>query len=515
MFFTHEFCKAKFIIIICAAASGGMEIKMSENEISVQEGHRAPRENKMGTMPVNKLLLTMALPMVISMLVQALYNIVDSLYVARISETNSELQAISLAFAAQNFMIAVATGTGVGINALLSKALGEKDHQSADKVAANGVFLALCSYIVFLILGFTCMPMYMSWMTDDATVIGFGVDYLSLCYVLSFGIFGEIVIERLMISTGKTQLAMITQGVGAVINIICDPIFIFENGFGSIFPESGLNFGFGLGIAGAAVATVLGQIVAFIVALILNAKFNREIHLSFRGFRPCGKMIGRIYAIGVPSIVMASIGSVMNILLNSILNGFTAVVGKAGETVGALAQTAFGVYFKLQSFIFMPIFGLNNGIVPIVAYNYGAQKKKRMMATVKLGVLYAIGYMALGFAVFQLFPEVLLGFFNLTDPAVLKVAVPCLEIISISFVLAGFCIIIGSVFQALGKSMYSMFVSIARQLIVLIPVAYLLASFGDAALVWWAFPIAELASVIASVIFFIIVYKQVIAKIPD
>ncbi len=487
---------------------------MSQNENAQGLENVTPtRENKMGVMPVNRLLLSMALPMVASMLVQALYNIVDSLYVARISETQNELTAISLAFAAQNFMIAVASGTGVGINALLSKSLGEKDHKTANKIAANGVFLALCSYIVFLVLGFTCMETYMRWMTGVDEVIGFGVDYLSVCYIWSFGIFGQIVMERLMISTGKTHLAMITQGVGAVINIILDPIFIFDNGLGIIIP--GLDFGFGMGITGAAVATVIGQIAAFILGVFLNAKYNREIHLSLKGFRPSGRMIGRIYAIGVPSIVMASIGSVMNVLFNSILNGFTAVVEGTKLTVGQIAQTSFGVYFKLQSFIFMPVFGLNNGIVPIVAYNYGAQKRRRMMGTVKLGMVYAIGYMAIGLAVFQLFPEVLLEFFNMHDAASLAVAVPCLRIISLSFIFAGFCIIAGSVFQALGRSIYSMFVSIARQLVVLIPVAFLLSKLGDAAVVWWAFPIAEVMSMIATVVFFVIVYKQVISKIPE
>ena len=485
---------------------------MSNNQTATQNT-AAPKENKMGVMPINKLLISMALPMVASMLVQALYNIVDSLYVARISETQNELTAISLAFAAQNFMIAVASGTGVGINALLSKSLGEKDHKTANKIATNGVFLALCSYILFLVLGFTCMEMYMGWMTGVREVIDFGVDYLSVCFIFSFGIFGQIVMERLMISTGKTQLAMITQGVGAIINIILDPIFIFDNGLGFMIP--GLDFGFGMGIRGAAVATVIGQIAAFILGIFLNAKYNKEISLNIRGFRPSGRIIGRIYAIGVPSIVMASIGSVMNVLFNSILNGFTEIVEGTKQTVGQLAQTSFGVYFKLQSFIFMPVFGLNNGIVPIVAFNYGAQKRKRMMGTVKLGMIYAIGYMAIGLAVFQIFPEMLLGFFNMNDAASLSVAVPCLRIISLSFVFAGFCIIAGSVFQALGKSIYSMFVSIARQLVVLIPVAYILASLGEVTAVWWAFPIAEIMSVIASLVFFIRIYKKTVVKIPE
>lgn len=467
---------------------------MTENKTLAVKDTQAvqPPENKMGTMPVNKLLLSMSLPMVISMVIQALYNIVDSLYVAGISPSQNEFTAISLAFAAQNFIIAVATGTGVGINALLSKSLGEKNHKEANKVAANGVFLALCSYIVFLLLGLTLMEPYMRWMTNDTEVIRFGVDYLSICYVFSFGIFGEIVMERLMISTGRTTLSMITQAAGAIINIILDPIFIFT---------------FDLGIKGAAIATVIGQIAAFGIAIVLNRKFNKDIHLTFRGFRPSGRMIGRIYAIGVPSIVMASIGSVMNILFNSILNSFGAVVGK-------LAQNAFGAYFKLQSFIFMPIFGLNNGIVPIVAYNYGAQKRKRMMNTAKLGVAYAVGYMFFGVVIFHLLPELLMGIF-LKGEAALAIAVPCIRIISISFILAGFCIIIGSVFQGLGRSIFSMFVSIARQLVVLIPAAYLLALTGNVQNVWWSFPIAEIASVIISVIFFAIVYKKTIAKIPE
>ena len=469
-------------------------VKMTENKtVAVQDAHNAPpRENKMGIMPVNKLLLSMSLPMVISMVIQALYNIVDSLYVAGISPEQNEFTAISLAFAAQNFLIAVATGTGVGINALLSKSLGEKNFKEANKVAANGVFLALCSYLVFLVLGLTCMETYMSWMTSDPEVIRFGVEYLSICYVFSFGIFGEIVMERLMISTGRTTLSMITQATGAIINIILDPIFIFT---------------FKLGIRGAAIATVAGQIVAFGVAIFLNRRFNKDIHLTFRGFRPSGRIIGRIYAIGVPSIVMASIGSIMNILFNSILNSFGPVLGK-------YAQNSFGAYFKLQSFIFMPIFGLNNGIVPIVAYNYGAQKRKRLMKTAKLGTLYAVGYMFFGVVMFHLLPKTLMGIF-LTNPEALAIAVPCIRIISISFILAGFCIIIGSVFQGLGKSIFSMFVSIARQLVVLIPAAYLLSLTGNVRNVWWSFPIAEIASVIISVIFFVIVYKKTISKIPE
>ena len=451
-----------------------------------------PTENKMGTMPINKLLISMAVPMVISMVIQALYNIVDSLYVAGISESQNEFTAISLAFAAQNFMIAVAVGTGVGINALLSRSLGEKNTKLANKVASHGVFLAICSYIVFLVLGLTCMDTYMSWMTHDAEVIAFGKQYLSICYIFSFGLCGQIVMERLMISTGRTHLSMITQAAGAITNIILDPIFIFT---------------FGLGIRGAAIATVIGQVVGLVIGIVLNRKFNKDIHLTFRGFKPDLKLIGRIYAIGVPSIVMASIGSVMNVLFNSILNTFADPVGKH-------AQNAFGAYFKLQSFIFMPVFGLNNGIVPIVAYNYGARKKRRLLGTTKLGAIYAVAYMLLGLVLFQTIPELLVKIFLTGDDAI-RIAVSCLRIISLSFIFAGACIVVGSVFQALGKSTFSMFTSITRQLIVLIPAAYFLSMSGNIDAVWWSFPIAEIGSAIISAIFFVVIYKTIISKIPD
>jgi len=467
---------------------------MSENKnVEVNSGEVAALpENKMGTMPINRLLISMSLPMVISMIIQALYNIVDSLYVAGISPSQNEFTAISLAFAAQNFMVAVAVGTGVGINALLSRSLGEKDQKSANKIAANGVFLSLCSYVVFLILGLTTIDVYMSWMTSDPEVIEFGKQYLSICYIFSFGLFGEIVMERLMISTGRTQLAMATQTTGAVINIILDPIFIFT---------------FDLGIRGAAIATVIGQIIAFFVALWLNARFNKDISLSFTGFRPDMKIIGKIYVIGVPSIVMSSIGSVMNILFNSILNTFAVPVGK-------YAQNAFGAYFKLQSFIFMPVFGLNNGIVPIVAYNYGAKNKKRLLDTAKLGAAYAVGYMLLGLALFQAIPQTLIGIF-ITNADSIAVALPCVRIISLSFIFAGACIVIGSVFQALGKSVFSMFVSIARQLVVLIPAAYFLSLSGNVDLVWWSFPIAELVGCTLCIIFVIHVLRKALGDMNE
>ncbi len=451
------------------------------------------KENKMGSMSMFRLVLSVSIPMVVSMIVQALYNVVDTLFVASLSPEQYELTAISLAFAAQNFMIAVGTGTGVGINALLSRSLGEKDYDRAHKIANNGVFLALCSYVVFLILGFTLIGPYMRLMTADETVIALGKEYLSICFIFSFGLFGQIAMERLMISTGKTHLAMFTQGIGAIINIILDPIFIY--GFFGI-PA--------MGIRGAAIATVLGQIIAFLVALLLNAKYNKEIHLSVKGFRPDGRIIGRIYAIGVPSIVMASIGSVMNIMLNGILNSFAGI--------GRNAQNAFGAYFKLQSFVFMPVFGLNNGMVPIVAYNYGAKNRKRMMKGAFIGMALAVGYMLLGLSVFETIPQILLAPF-VTDPVTMDIAVVAMRILALSFASAGASIIMGSVFQALGKSIFSMFVSITRQLVVLIPVAYVLSLLGNINLVWWAFPIAEGISLCLSIVFFITAYKKIISKV--
>lgn len=449
-------------------------------------------ENKMGVLPVWKLVLTMSLPMVISMIIQALYNVVDSLFVASISPEQLEFNAVNLAFAAQNFIIAVATGTGVGINALLSRSLGEGDGKTANKIAKNGVFLAFCSYVVFLILGFTLLEPYMKIMTDNPEVIEYGKQYLRICYIGSFGVFGEIVMERLMISTGKTHLAMFTQASGAIINIIFDPIFIF---------------GFDMGVKGAAYATVLGQIIGFVVALILNAKYNKDIDLSARDFRPSGKIIWRIYAIGIPSIVMSSIGSVMNIIFNNILYSFA-------HPIGQYAQNAFGAYFKLQSFVLMPIFGLNNGLVPIISYNFGARKRKRMTTAMLIGTGSAVVYMLLGLATFEIFPTQLVGLF-IENADALSIAIQTMRIAALSFVFAGVCIVMGSIFQALGKSIFSMFTSIARQLVVLIPVAYLLAKTGDVNAVWWSFPVAEVASFIISIIFFMVVYKGVISKIPE
>lgn len=440
----------------------------------------------MGVMPVNKLLLNMSLPIMLSMLVMALYNVVDSIFVAMISE--QALTAVSAAFPVQNLMIAVSTGTGVGLNALISKSLGEKKFEEASILAKNGIFLAVCSYIVFLIAGIFLMRPFFQSQTTNPEIIECGVQYSTIVSVLSFGVFGQIVFERIMQSTGKTIYTMITQIVGAVINMIFDPIFIFV---------------FDMGVAGAAYATVLGQIVAMFIAAWLNHRNNHEIKLDFRGFRPSSGHIGKIYAIGVPSIIMASIGSVMYYGVNKILMAMN-------ETAGAV----FGVYFKLQSFVFMPVFGLNNGIIPIIGYNYGAGNRKRIMKAYRLGILYAVGVMALGCLIFQFATPWLLKIFSASEQ-MLEIGIPALRIISYCFVLAAVGIVTSSLFQAFGRGVASMITSITRQLVVLLPSAYLLSLSGNVNSVWWAFPIAEGVALVLILFLFANIYNKVIKHIPD
>ncbi len=448
------------------------------------------KENKMGTMPVNRLLITMSLPMMISMLVQALYNVVDSIFVSRINE--NALTAVSLAFPIQTLMIAVAGGTCVGINAVLSKALGEKDRERADNTAVSGIVLMAASYVLFLLIGlFATRAFYLS-QTDDTQIVEFGVQYLSIVCSCSFGLFTQFVFERLLQSTGRTFYIMITQGTGALINIILDPIFIFGL-FG--MPQ--------MGVAGAAVATVIGQTVAGVIALVVNFKKNEDIHIRFKGFCLGREIVGQIYKIGVPSMIMQAIGSVMTYGMNLILISFTPT-----------ATAVFGVYFKLQSFIFMPVFGLNNGLVPILAYNYGAGRRDRFVSALKCGIVYAVGIMAVGVAVFQTIPAVLLGFFEASDE-MLRIGVPALRIICLSFLPAGFGIVCGTAFQALGNAVYSMLVSIARQLVVLLPAAFLLSLSGEVTYVWWAFPIAEVMSLTMTVIFLVRINGRVIRHIGE
>lgn len=450
-------------------------------------------ENKMGVMPVNKLIINMSLPMIISMLVQALYNIVDSVFVGMISE--QALTAVSLAFPAQNLMIGVATGTAVGVNALVSRSLGEKNRDKANRIAENGVFLAVLSFIVFLLFGIFGANIYMKSQTGVETIIDYGTKYIGIVCGVSFGIFFEITFERLLQSTGRTIYTMFTQGIGAIVNLILDPVFIFV---------------FKMGVSGAAIATVIGQIVSCILAIYFNQKKNIDLSLDFKHFKPDRKLIGQIYAIGVPSIIMMAIGSVMTYAMNKILIIYTA--GK--ET----AATVFGIFFKLNSFIFMPIFGLNNGVIPIISYNYGAQKKSRAIKTIKLSVLYAECAGIIGAALFFIIPNILMSFFSASDE-MLAIGVPALRIAGSSMLLAGMNIALGAVFQSFGKSIFSMIVSFMRQLVVLVPAAFLLAKYGAQTgndnLVWFAYPVAEIMSTAVSLISFMILKKNIINKMSD
>ena len=447
-------------------------------------------ENKMGVMPVNKLLVSMSLPMMISMLVQALYNIVDSYFVAKISE--NALSAVSLAFPIQTLMIAILGGSSVGLGTVLSHSLGEKKFKKVTDVANHGIFITVIIYLIFVLMGFFLVKPFFASQTSDTEILTYGMDYLQLICIGSIGLCGQFLFERLLQSTGKTFYTMITQATGAIINIILDPIFIF--GLWG-FPK--------LGVMGAAVATIIGQICAFLFAFYLNHKKNSEVKINLKGFSPSPYLIGQIYKIGFPSIIMQSIGSIMVYGMNQILMSFTST-----------ATAVFGVYFKLQSFIFMPIFGLNNGMLPIMAYNYGARKKSRLISAIKLGMVYAISLMAIGFTAFQVLPRQLLNIFDASE-TMLSIGIPALRIISLHFLLAGFNIIALSTCQALGKAVYSMITSICRQLVVLLPAAYILSRFGDVNYVWWSFPIAEIVALIITAGFLIKTYKENIKPIQD
>ncbi len=435
------------------------------------------KENKMGVMPVNRLLITMSLPMVISMLVQALYNIVDSVFVAQINE--AALTAVSMAFPIQNLMIAVAAGTGTGVNALLSKSLGEKNKRMVDDTANMGVFLAICSYAVFAIIGIFLSRIYFAAQISDAQIIEYGDEYMSVICLFSFGLFGQIITERLLQATGRTIFTMFTQGIGAIINIILDPILIF-----------GLLGLPAMGVTGAAAATVIGQIIAAILGFVCNAVYNHDITLSIKGiFTIDTTVISKVYRVGIPSIIMQSITSVMTFSLNKILAEFSST-----------AVAVFGVYYKLNSFIFMPVFGMNNGLVPILSYNYGARKPDRIKKTIKLGMKYAVAIMIFGLLLFELFPSGLLGIFDASQE-MLSIGCVALRIIASSFVFAGVAIICSTVFQAIGNPLHSLIMSVCRQLLVIVPVAWLLSLSGRLELVWLAFPIAEFVSVAMSIFF--------------
>lgn len=433
----------------------------------------------MGTMPVGRLLLSLSLPMVISMLVQALYNIVDSIFVAMISE--DALTAVSIAFPIQNLMIACAVGVGVGINALLSRNLGAKDFKGVKKVASNGLLLVGGVYVIFLVVGIFFSEAFYTSQTENPVIIEYGKDYLFYVTVFSIGFLIEVAFERLLLSTGKTMHSMISQTTGAIVNIILDPIFIFT---------------FDMGVKGAAIATVIGQFCSAAIAAFLHFKYNKEVPISYKNFKPEFRVIKKILAIGVPSALMGAVGSVMTYGMNLILGSFSDT-----------AMAVFGAYFKLQSFVFMPVFGLNNGMVPIIAYNYGAKRPDRMTRAIKLSVLAAVCVMVVGFVIFQTVPQVLLGFFKASE-TMLELGIPALRTISISFLLAGYCIVVGSVFQALGHGIYSMTVSLARQLFVLLPLAFILSRLIGLSAVWWAYPLAELVSVLVSTLLFVRVWKR-------
>ena len=441
------------------------------------------QENKMGTMPVKRLLISMSLPMILSMLVQAMYNIVDSVFVSMINQ--AALTAVSMAFPVQNLLIAVSAGTCVGVNALLSRSLGEKNQKAANLAATNGIFLAFLSSIAFALFGLFGARMFFESQTSNPQIIQYGVQYLQIVCIFSFGIFGEMMYERILQSTGRTIYCMVTQGTGAIMNIILDPILIFGL-FG--LPE--------MGIQGAAAATVFGQIVAMFLAMYFNHAKNKDVSLAFRGFKPNKRTIAIIYEVGIPSIIMQSISSVMTFGMNKILISFS-------ET----AVAVFGVYFKLQSFIFMPIFGLNNGMIPIVAYNYGSRSKKRIMETVRLSIGISMGIMLIGLIIFQVFTPGLLFMFQ-ADSDMLSIGIPALRIISLSFLCAGYCIILASVFQALGNGIYSLIISVARQLICILPLAYFFARTFGLNMVWYSIPIAEITSVALSSILFRKIYLE-------
>ena len=444
------------------------------------------RENVMGTMKIPKLLISMSVPIIISMLVQALYNIVDSIFVARFDNV-AGTGALTIAFPIQNLMIAVSVGLAVGTNALLSRSLGQKNFDKANLIAGQGFFLTACGYVIFLIIGLFALPFYVGSQTgaDGGLLYDYSIDYLSIICICSFGVFVQVVTEKLLQSTGKSLLSMTIQLSGAIINLILDPIFIFV---------------LDMGVAGAAWATVIGQIGAGVLGVILNIFYNKEIRLILRNFLPKLGVIKEILIIGIPSVLMQAIGSVMTFSMNKILIGF-----------GTDSMNVFGIYFKIQSFVFMPIFGLTSGMVPIVAYNYGAARRKRVYATIKLSALLSVAYMTFGLIIFQAIPGVLLSMFN-ASAEMLAVGKAALRTISLSFVFAGFGIICSATCQALGRSIYSMLISAVRQLVVLIPAALLLSLIGKVNAVWWAFPIAESVCLVIATCFFLRVLRKSFPK---
>ncbi len=450
-------------------------------------------ENKMGTQPVGRLLFTMTIPLALSMLVQAFYNVVDSIYVAEYSE--NALTALSLAFPIQNLQIGCATGVAVGMNSLLSKSLGEGSRERASQAAGNGIFLTCVLIVAFMLFGFVGAPLYYRLQPISSATARAGTEYTAICCIFTVGIFVEILGERLLQASGKTIFTLYTQGTGAVLNILLDPLFIFGYEPLGIAP---------MGAAGAAIATVIGQWVAALMAIFFNFRFNADVTFALRYLKPRREVMGSILTVGIPSMIMMAIGSVMNFLMNQIFLGFAEI----GET----ASGVFGVYFKLQSFFFMPVFGLNNASVSIVAYNYGARQPKRITKTLLLGVGGAMAVMLLGLAAFQLMPEALMGIFSNSQQSqsghFMEIGVSALRIVSFHFPMAAVGIALGASFQALGIGIYSTITSLCRQLVVLVPAAYLLSLTGDVHAVWWSFPIAEVFSLAVTLFFFGRIYRR-------
>ncbi len=441
-------------------------------------------ENKMGVMPVNKLLISMSLPLMVSMLIQALYNIVDSMFVSWYN--TDAFNALSLAFPVQNLLIAIAVGTGVGVNALLSRKLGEKDFEGANKIATNGLFISICSYVVFAIVGLIFVRPFFEIQINNESTINFGVQYLSVCIAGSFAVFIQIMFERYMQSTGKTLCVLLSHSIGAVVNIVLDPILIFTCK---------------MGVYGAAFATIIGQFCGMIFAILVHHYKNHEVRLQPYGFKPCKETILSIYKVALPSIVMQSIGSVMVFAFNKVLLLFSDA-----------AVSVFGVYFKLQSFIFMPVIGMNNGMVPIISYNYGAKKRERITKVIKYASIYAVIIMSIGVAIFQIFPNQIFAMFNPTEQ-MLEIGAVALQVISLHFIFASVSIVLSSTFQAFGHAWKSMVVSIARQLVILLPVAYLLSKTGNVNAVWWSFPIAEVVCLAICIAFYLHLYHKLIKRV--
>ncbi len=455
------------------------------NGVSEASASAAPKENMMGTMPVRQLLIKMSVPMMISMLVQALYNVVDSIFISRVSE--EALTAVSLAFSVQNFMIAVGVGTGIGVNVLVSRSLGEKNPQQAQRIANNGMFLSLASSLAMMLFAIFFVEPYFMAQTADAEIIREGTNYLFLCCFLSQGLFIQMLMEKLLAATGDTKHGMFCQLAGAVVNIILDPIFIFG------YCGEALS-----GARGAAIATVIGQVVAAVVGVYFCQCKKSKLRLSVRGFRPNSLIIGHIYAVGGPSIAMISVGSIMVLGINQILMAFSST-----------AVAVFGVYYRLQSFVFMPVFGMNNATMPIIGYNFGARSGKRVLECAKLSMIYVQAIMVLGVALFQIFPTALLEIFEASD-VMLAIGVPALRIIGISFLFAGVNMAASTIFQSLGYSLYSFYLSILRQIVILLPVAYVLSFTGEVQLVWWAFPISEAGCLVLAFVLLVRVYRKAV-----